>query len=223
MARSRGPRRARRPRPHHHAQPARQAQRLQRRGALPPVRRVGPARRRPGAAGRHHDRRRRQLLGRGRPRPPRRRPHVGQAGGGRVRGADPAGLHAHLQGVPQGPLRPEADRRRGRGLLLRRRHGDPPGLRHPRRGRERAARHLRGAAGPVPDVGQHDPPAPPDPLHGGHGHAPGRRPDHRASGPTRWAWPATSPATARPCRPRWRWPTASPPTARSRCATSRRR
>ena len=62
------------------------------------MRRLGPARRRPRAAGGDHDRRRRQLLRRRRPRPPRRRAHLGQAGRGRVRGADPAGLRLIYKG-----------------------------------------------------------------------------------------------------------------------------
>ena len=69
-------------------------------------------------------------------------------------------------------------------------------------GRERAAGHLRGAARPVPDVGLHDPPAPPDPVHRRHGHAAGGRPDH---GRARLRGRARRPpdrATARP------WPTA---------------
>ena len=167
--------------------------------------------------------RRRQLLRRRRPRSPRRRAHLGQARRGRVRGADPPGLQPHLQGLPEGPLRAEADRRGGRGLLLRGRHGDPPGLRHPRRRRERAARHLRGAARPVPDVGQHDPAAAADPLHGRDGHAARRRPDHRRARlrgrPGQPPLPRRRGARRRPRR----WPTASPPTARWPCATSRRR
>ncbi len=63
----------RRPRRDHHPQPSRQAQRLQRRSAVPAVRRVGSRRRRPRHPRRDPHRRRRQLLGRRRPRSSGRR------------------------------------------------------------------------------------------------------------------------------------------------------
>ena len=102
---------------------------------------------------------------------------VGQARRGRVRGAHPPGLLAHLQGVPQGLPPGDADHRRGRGLLLRGRHRDPAGLRRAGRRRGRPDRGERGPARAVPHVGLDGAPAAPDPVDAGDGDADHRRAD----------------------------------------------
>ena len=77
----------------------------------------------------------------------------------------------------------EAPDRRGRGLGGGRGHRDPPGHRHPGGRGGGQVRGLRGPAGAVPARGLDRPPAPPDPLHHGHGPAAdrpgGRRPKRR--------------------------------------------
>ena len=61
-------------------------------------------------------------------------------------------------------------RRGRRGLRGGRRDRDPPGHRHPRRGRRRDLRGVGGQAGPVPARRLRVPPPPPDPVHDRDGH-----------------------------------------------------
>ena len=72
----------------------------------------------------------------------------------------------------------QAGDRRGRGRRHRGRHRDPPGHRHPRRGRERALRRVGSALVAVPDGRVGGTAAAPDSVRRG-----GRHPAHRPSHP----------------------------------------
>ncbi len=86
------------------------------------------------------------------------------------------------RGPAEGPPADQAADRRRRGPGHRRRHRDPAGHRHPRRGRERQVRHLRGQVEPVPDGRLGGAAAAPDPVHDRVRHAADR---HGTSPPPR--------------------------------------
>ena len=190
---------------------------------MPAVRGLGHDRRRRRRACRDLDRRRRQLLGRGRPRSAGGGHDRGQAGRERVRRAHPRRHKPDLQGLSQGASAGHPDRRRGGGLLLCGRHRDPPGVRRAGGGRRGPDRRERGAAGTVPDGGLDRAAAATDPLDGRHGDAHHRRAD---LGPARLRGGPGGPR--RPGRHRPGASTrdrsdGSPATVPSPFATSRRR
>ena len=80
------------------------------------------------------------------------------------RGTPEGGPGLHLPRPAQDLPPDEAGDRRGRGCRHRRRHRDPAGHRHPRRGRERALRRVGGALVALPDGRLGGPPAAPDPV-----------------------------------------------------------